>query len=272
MPSDQPIGIFDSGIGGLTVLSHIRQMLPKEHLIYVSDRAHLPYGNKDEAFVLKRAQHITRFLMQRQVKGIVIACNTATAAAVKHLRAAYDLPIVGMEPGVKPAIQLSSRGRIGVLATQGTLSSGKFRSLLREHARESQVIICPCQGWVEAIEFMGPEHPETREIVHRQLQPVLESGVDTLVLGCTHYPFLKSRIEESAGSAVTIIDTGPAVARQLFRRLEEQDLLNRCDQPGQEEFWCSAPPEQTRELIERLRGQPTRVQALPEEPIWDTRS
>jgi glutamate racemase len=264
MPSDRPIGIFDSGIGGLSVLGHIRQLLPREQLIYVSDRAHLPYGTKQEAFVIERAQHITRFLLQRQVKAIVIACNTATAAAVKHLRAAHDLPIIGMEPGVKPAIQVSTRGRIGVLATQGTLSSGKFQSLLYKHAQESEVIICPCEGWVEAIEFKGPEHHETLKLVHQQLLPVLETGVDTLVLGCTHYPFLKPSIEKSAGSTVRIIDTGPAVARQLFRRLEELDLLNGGDQPGDEEFWCSAPPEQTRTLIERLRERITRVHALPE--------
>ncbi|MET0065847.1 MAG: glutamate racemase [Candidatus Thiodiazotropha sp.] len=271
MPSERPIGIFDSGIGGLSVLGHIHRLLPHERLIYVSDRAYLPYGNKDEGFVLERAQHITRFLIQRQVKAIVIACNTATAAAVRQLRSAYDLPIVGMEPGVKPAIQLSSRGRIGVLATQGTLSSGKFQSLLREHARESKVVICPCEGWVEAIEYRGPQHPDTQRLVNQQLQPVLEAGVDTLVLGCTHYPFVKPSIEASAGADVRIIDTGPAVARQLFRRLEELDLLDGTQQPGEEEFWCSAPAEQTRELIERLRGLRTRVQALPE-PNRTTRS
>jgi glutamate racemase len=265
MPSKAPIGIFDSGIGGLSVLKHIRLLLPSEHLIYVSDRAHLPYGDKDTDFILERSRVITQFLMSKGVKAVVIACNTATAASVKVLRETYQLPIIGMEPGVKPAIMQSQSGMVGVLATQGTLNSHKFKTLLNDHAEGSEVIICPCDGWVEAIEKNGHDHRITRQIVSQQLQPILDRGVDTLVLGCTHYPFVKNMIADEAGPEISIIDTGPAVAKQLARQLSAHSLLNELTDPGSEAFWCSAPPHQTQQRIERLLKNPVLVQSLPEQ-------
>ncbi|MCG8069813.1 MAG: glutamate racemase [Candidatus Thiodiazotropha taylori] len=264
MPSEAAIGIFDSGIGGLSVLQHVRALLPNENLLYVSDRAHLPYGEKDKGFILQRSRVITQFLISQNVKAVVIACNTATAAAVRDLRETYRLPIIGMEPGVKPAISLSQSGMVGVLATHGTLSSHKFKALLQQHADGSEIIICPCHGWVEAIERNGHDHQTTRQIVSQQLQPILERGVDTLVLGCTHYPFVKQMIADEAGAGISIIDTGPAVAKQLQRQLSAHDLLTEAAEPGREEFWCSAPPEQTRNRIERLLKVPVEVQLLPE--------
>ncbi|MES9927985.1 MAG: glutamate racemase [Candidatus Thiodiazotropha sp. 6PDIVS] len=263
MSSDAPIGIFDSGIGGLSVLKHIRALLPYEDLQYVSDRAHLPYGDKDNEFILQRSRYITQFLIQKNVKAIVIACNTATAAAVQHLREIYPIPIVGMEPGVKPAIEQSQSGMIGVLATQGTLTSHKFKTLVQQHANGSKVMICPCHGWVESIEVNGHDHQVTHKLVAQQLQPILDSGVDTLVLGCTHYPFLRKTIENAAGPGISIIDTGQAVAKQLYRRLVELDLLSQVTASGTEEYWCSAPPEETQTMIERLLCKPAIVQALP---------
>ncbi|MES9978729.1 MAG: glutamate racemase, partial [Candidatus Thiodiazotropha sp. 6PLUC5] len=256
MLSDAPIGIFDSGIGGLSVLKHIRALLPHEDLKYVSDRAHLPYGNKDNDFILQRSRYITQFLVEQNVKAIVIACNTATAAAVKYLRENFPIPIIGMEPGVKPAIEQSQSGMIGVLATQGTLSSHKFQTLLQQHANGSNIVICPCQGWVEAIELNGHDHQITHKLVAQGLQPILESGVDTLVLGCTHYPFLRKAIENIAGSEISIIDTGEAVAKQLYRRLVDLDLLSQTTSPGTEDYWCSAPPQETQTMIERLLCKP----------------
>ncbi|MCG8010366.1 MAG: glutamate racemase, partial [Candidatus Thiodiazotropha weberae] len=141
MPSEAAIGIFDSGIGGLSVLQHVRSLLPNENLVYVSDRAHLPYGEKDKHYILRRSRVITQFLISQNVKAVVIACNTATAAAVKDLRETYRLPIIGMEPGVKPAISLSQSGMVGVLATHGTLNSHKFKALLQQHADGSEIII-----------------------------------------------------------------------------------------------------------------------------------
>ncbi|MEJ2611977.1 MAG: glutamate racemase [Candidatus Thiodiazotropha sp.] len=264
MSSDHPIGIFDSGIGGLSVLEHIRKLLPLENLIYVSDRGHLPYGNKHYDYILKRSQTISEFLLGQEVKAIVIACNTATAVAVGHLRQTYTLPIIGMEPGVKPAIRQSRSGLIGVLATQGTLTSRKFQALLRQHANGAEIIFCPCHGWVEAIEHNGHDHQETHKLVKQQLEPILEAGADTLVLGCTHYPFLRATIENIAGTDISIIDTGPAVARQLYRRLADQNLLSKEPSAGSETFWCSAATEQTQELLTKLRNKPTLVKALPE--------
>lgn len=264
MPSEAAIGIFDSGIGGLSVLEHIRTLLPKEQLIYVSDRAHLPYGDKDKTYILERSRIIAQFLISRQVKAVVIACNTATAAAAKELRETYRIPIIGMEPGVKPAISKSQSGMIGVLATHGTLNSSKFKTLVQHHANGSEIIICPCHGWVEAIEQNGHDHKITRQLVSQQLKPILELGVDTLVLGCTHYPFLKALISTTAGPDISIIDTGPAVAKQLQRQLEEHNLLSEAEHPGREEFWCSAPPIQTQKMIERLLSSAADVQPLPE--------
>ncbi|MEJ2619846.1 MAG: glutamate racemase [Candidatus Thiodiazotropha sp.] len=265
MPSEAPIGIFDSGIGGLSVLRHIRSLLPNEHLIYVSDRAHLPYGDKDTDFIVERSRTITQFLISKNVKAVVIACNTATAAAVKVLRETYQLPIIGMEPGVKPAIMQSHSGIVGVLATHGTLNSHKFKMLLDDHAEGSEVIICPCEGWVEAIEQNGHDHRITRQIISQQLQPILHRGVDTLVLGCTHYPFVKNMIADEAGPDISIIDTGPAVAKQLARQLSAHGLLSELTDPGSEAFWCSAPANQTQERIERLLNNQVLVQALPEQ-------
>jgi glutamate racemase len=263
MSSSSPIGIFDSGIGGLSVLRHIREQIPSEDLIYVSDRAHLPYGNKESRFILERSEYIVRFLIQQNVKAIVIACNTATAVAVSHLRTKFQLPIIGMEPGVKPATALSKNGVIGVLATEGTLVSGKFQNLVEQHANGADIFYCPCHGWVEAIELNGASHDTTVDLVKESLFPVLEKGVDTLVLGCTHYPFLKDTIEEVAGPSVTIIDTGQAVAKQLQRRLSDSDILSSGSEQGWERYWCSGPPAITQALITRIQGYPCIVDLLP---------
>ncbi|MET0044484.1 MAG: aspartate/glutamate racemase family protein, partial [Candidatus Thiodiazotropha sp. 6PLUC3] len=182
---------------------------------------------------------------------------------VKYLRENFPIPIIGMEPGVKPAIEQSQSGMIGVLATQGTLSSHKFQTLLQQHANGSNIVICPCQGWVEAIELNGHDHQITHKLVAQGLQPILESGVDTLVLGCTHYPFLRKAIENIAGSEISIIDTGEAVAKQLYRRLVDLDLLSQTTSPGTEDYWCSAPPQETQTMIERLLCKPAFVQSLP---------
>lgn len=263
MSSSSPVGIFDSGIGGLSVLRHIRHLMPGENLIYVSDRAHLPYGNKENRFILERSEHIVDFLLQQNVKAIVIACNTATAVAVAHLRNKFPLPIIGMEPGVKPAIEFSRNGIIGVLATEGTLISGKFKNLIEQHANGSDIYYSPCHGWVEAIEHNGATHDTTVKLVKESLIPLLDKGVDTLVLGCTHYPFLKDTIEEVAGPSVTIIDTGQAVARQLQRRLSESDIISSDPAPGRERYWCSGTPATTQALISRIQGYPCLVDRLP---------
>jgi glutamate racemase len=263
MSSSLPVGVFDSGIGGLSVLRHIRNLMPNENLIYVSDRAHLPYGNKESRYILERSEHIVSFLIKQNVKAIVIACNTATAIAVNHLRNKFLLPIIGMEPGIKPATILSKNGIVGVLATEGTLVSGKFQNLVEQHANGADIFYCPCHGWVEAIEYNGATHDSTVELVTKSLIPVLEKNVDTLVLGCTHYPFLKDTIEKVAGPSITIIDTGQAVAKQLQRRLSEFDIISSNPEAGRVSYWCSGSPAITQALITKIQGYPCIVDHLP---------
>jgi glutamate racemase len=265
MASNLPIGIFDSGIGGLTVLRHIREQLPCESVIYVADRGHLPYGNKTDEFIQSRAIAISEFLLSQQVKAVVVACNTATAAAVHTLRERFNLPIIGMEPGVKPAIEQSRKGIIGILATEGTLGSGKFKILLERHANGSDVFIKPCHGWVEHIETGDQSESLTRAIIEEAVAPLLAKGVDTLVLGCTHYPFLAENIREAVGDEVLIIDTGMAVATHLRRRLFENDLLCDSSSPPEVSFRCSGPQEEMRELLARFWDSGAKLMMLPDQ-------
>jgi glutamate racemase len=262
MPRSAPIGIFDSGVGGLSVLQHIRRLLPTEDLYYVADTAHLPYGNKPPEAVQQRTLAISDFLIRAGAKAIVVACNTATAAAITRLRQTYDLPIIGMEPGVKPGIERSGVGKVAILATEGTLGSAKFQDLMQRHGNGAEVVVQPCPGWVELVETRAD--PGTiRRTLEPRLRPLMELGIDTLVLGCTHYPFLSEAIRELVGTDVLIIDTGPAVARQLERRLADADLLKRDTRPGLERYWCSATSTATAALISRLWGKPVTINPLP---------
>jgi glutamate racemase len=229
--ADAPIGIFDSGIGGLSVLRHIRADLPHEQLLYFADSGFAPYGDKPEQVVVARSLAIAKFLMQQRVKALVVACNTATAAAIKALREAYPgVPVVGVEPGLKPAAALTQTRTVGVLATEGTLASAKF-TLLREQiaaATNVHFLAQPCPGLADQIEKGELQSAATAAMVRRFLAPLLEQGADTLVLGCTHYPFVQPLIEDLVkritARPVSIIDTGAPIARQLARRLGELGL------------------------------------------------
>lgn len=264
MSSSKPIGIFDSGIGGLSVLSHIRKCLPAEDLIYVADTKHLPYGTKSPHYVNKRSLLITEFLIKQGVKSVVVACNTATAAAIKILRNNYKIPIIGMEPGIKPGIEQSRNGKIAILATEGTLGSVKFQDLMQRFNTHATVLIQPCHGWVELVEEQQSEVSDSSLIIHSQLYPLLEQGIDTLVLGCTHYPFLRHHIEKIVDKKAFIIDTGDAVSKQLKRLLQAEDLLNNSPHVGTESFWSSAPSAKTEGIISRLWAKPCKLNRLPE--------
>jgi glutamate racemase len=264
MQNKLPIGVFDSGVGGLTVLNHIRNILPNEDLIYVADRQHVPYGSKGDSFTRDRTNSIANFLIELPVKALVVACNTATAAAIHHLRNHLTLPIIGMEPGVKPAATQSRNGKIGILATEGTLDSSKFKILLERHANNAELFIKPCHGWVESIEGGSISETATLEMIRKTLDPILNKEIDTLVLGCTHYPFLMERIKQVTGDEINIIDTGLAVAQQLHRRLEKEGLLNPSQAKGSESFWCSGSLDEMRLLLSRLWGSENRVNPLPE--------
>lgn len=261
---DRPIGVFDSGIGGLSILRHIRRLLPAESLLYVADTGYLPYGSKSPALVLQRSLAISRFLVAQGAKAIVVACNTATAAAVAELRQQFALPVIGVEPGVKPAIGLSRSGVVGVLATEGTLGSEKFRHLVSRYGRQHQVIVQPCPGWVEQVESGALTSARTRELVDASVSRLRSAGADTLVLGCTHYPYLRPLIEERAGPGVQVVDTGPAIARELQRRLAAQGLLRDGQVAGSERLWVSGDPETAAPRFERMWRLDCRLEPLPE--------
>ena len=233
------IGIFDSGVGGISVLREIRQLLPAENLIYYADSGHCPYGGKPSEAILTRANFITEFMLSRQVKMVVVACNTATIAAVESLRDTYPIPFVGMEPGVKPAAVVTRSGAVGVLATGAALAGEKFHRLIAQHAQGVRIITQPCPGLVDCVERGDLYGPEPRALVQKYTAPLLAQGVDTLVLGCTHYPFLRPLIADVVGPAVTLLDTGAAVARQVRRVLVRESLLNVDTAAGRIEWHTS---------------------------------
>jgi glutamate racemase len=256
------IGVFDSGVGGLSVLSHIRKLLPDERLIYVADSGHAPYGGKPAAYIEQRAITISRFLIAQGATAIVVACNTATAAAATTLRSQLDLPIVAMEPAVKPAVTATKSGVVGVLATTGTLASASFAALLERYSGHAEIITQGCPGLVERIEQGDLAGTETCVLVERYVTPLLARGADTLILGCTHYPFLLPTIRAVTGDTVTLVDTGPAVARQLQRRLQ-QELPQRTAETHNTEFWTSGDRHMASRVICSLWGTPVTVQCLP---------
>lgn len=257
-----PIGIFDSGVGGLSVLRHIRAELPHEELLYVADSAHAPYGGKSPQLIQTRSLALAEFLVAQGAKALVVACNTATAAAIGMLRARFSLPVIGMEPAVKPAVAATRSGVVGVLATTGTLKSAQFAALLENYGRNVRVVTQGCPGLVECVERGDLEASKTRELLRVYLEPLLAEGADTLVLGCTHYPFLRPLIEELTEGKVSLIDTGAAVARQVRRRIEDAALATSSVSPGGVYFWTTGDPGQAREVIGALWGAAT-VEMLP---------
>ena len=275
------IGVFDSGVGGLSVLHHIRRLLPNDRLIYLADSGHVPYGDKSAAYILQRSHLLTRFLLEQGAEAIVIACNTATAAAAAALRSSFNLPIVAMEPAVKPAVAVTKNGVVGVLATVGTLESARFAALLEKYAGEVKILTQGCPGWVEQVELGELSSVRTREMIKRYTAPLLEQGADTLILGCTHYPFLAPLIIEVAGNDISLVDTGEAVARQLRSRIQTE--LTPCEptsctqtdgiaqdatgngQHAGTQFWSSGDSTQASRIMSLLWGENIQARHLPRE-------
>jgi len=226
--ADAPIGIFDSGVGGMSVLDAIYRLLPNESLLYCADALYAPYGERDDDYIIDRSLAVCDWLLEQPVKALVVACNTATAQTIEQLRKHTEhlhLPIVGIEPGVKPAALLSKRRVAGVLATASTLKSQRFQALLLRHAGDCHFVCVAGNGLVEAIEHGDTGSPALMALLERYLDEMLDAGADTLVLGCTHYPFLTGAIRKIAGEYLTLIDTAAPVARQLERLLQQHDLL-----------------------------------------------
>lgn len=224
------IGIFDSGVGGLSVFREIRKLLPEERYIYYSDNAHCPYGEKSKEYITERARSITKFLISKGADIIVVACNTATAAAISTLRNEFDIPFIGMEPAVKPAAAKTKSGIVGVLATAGTLKAEKYLTTRGKYAEEVRFVEHVGEGFVELVERGALKGEEAEALVRRSLLPLMEAGADTIVLGCTHYPFLAETIAKVASEfcperEISIIDPAPAVAKHLMEIMEEHRLI-----------------------------------------------
>ena len=221
------IGIFDSGEGGLSVYREVFKLLPRERYVYFSDNAHCPYGEKSREYIIDRARTVTDFLVSEGCDIIVVACNTATAAAISTLRAEYAVPFIGMEPAVKQGALHTRSGVVGVLATAGTLSADKYHDTRDRFTDGIKVVERTGEGFVELVEDGVLDGPQAEEVVQRSLRPLLDAGADMVVLGCTHYPFLRGVIERVAGPGVTVIDPAPAVARHLLHTMEEGGLVRR---------------------------------------------
>jgi glutamate racemase len=231
-----PIGVFDSGLGGLSVLREIRALLPHEALLYLADSRYAPYGEKPEAFVEARTLQACQWLLGQGCKALVIACNTATGHAVELLREKLPVPIIGVEPGLKPAAAASRSKVVGVLATANTLKSAKFARLLAALQGESRFLCQAGSGLVALIEQGETDSAAVRQRLEGYLAPMLEAGADTLVLGCTHYPFLSGTIRALAGDRLALVDTGSAIARQLARKLTEHGLAAAPDTAPSDRF------------------------------------
>lgn len=244
MPAKQPIGIFDSGMGGLTLVQALLNVLPGESVLYYGDTIHLPYGRKSQEEIETYSLAITRFLLDQGAKAIVVACNTATAAAINLLRETWpEVPILGMEPAVKPAARGTKSGVVAVLATQGTFQSKRYADLMHKYGKEVEMLENPCLGLVELIESGKANAPETEALLREVLEPMLEAGADAFVLGCTHYPFVVSTIRKIVGPLPHLINPAPAVARHLALILEEKGLKNPGLEPPEYRFYASGPAE-----------------------------
>ena len=254
MNQKHPIGVFDSGVGGLSVLRHLQAQLPAEQFIYLADQGHVPYGSRSAQEIIQFSQGITQFFLQLKAKAIVIACNTASAAALSLLREQFDLPFVGMEPAVKPAAQQTQSGKVGILATGGTFASERYARLTNKYAKSVSVWEDPCVGLVPEIEAGRLDSPAVHHILQQALSPMLVAGVDTVVLGCTHYPFVLPVVQGIVGTAVSIIDPAPAVARQTGVVLHQNGLLAEAEQPGGVRFITTGLAEPYARQIERLLG------------------
>ena len=221
------IGIFDSGVGGLSVFREIYKLLPSEKYIYFSDNAHCPYGEKSREYIIDRARAVTSFLIGQGAEIIVVACNTATAAAIATLRDEFPICFIGMEPAVKPAAQATKTGVVGVLATAGTLKASKYIDTREKWAQDVKIAEHIGQGFVELVESGSTTGAEAEATVEKSLRPLLDAGADTIVLGCTHYPFLSETIMKVAGGNIRIIDPAPAVARHLVEVMQEKNLIHQ---------------------------------------------
>ena len=254
--TQQPVGVFDSGVGGLSVLRAIRNELSSEDILYIGDQAHIPYGPRSKEQISVFAIAITQFLLDKGAKLIVVACNTASAAALHNLRELFpDVPFVGMEPAIKPAAETTHTGKVGVLATPTTFAGELYASVVERFAKDVSLYTSTCPGLVELIEAGALDAPETHAILKKALHPMLAEGIDTIVMGCTHYPFVIPLIQSITGPEIHTIDPAPAIARQTRRLLEKWNLLNKVESPGQLKYFTSGDPCSFSAILSTLLGE-----------------
>jgi glutamate racemase len=254
--SKSPIGIFDSGVGGISVLRAIREQMPEESVIYFGDQGHIPYGPRPMEQIRNFSEAITNFLLEHNAKIVVVACNTASAAALKYLRERFpSVQFVGMEPAIKPAAEHTQTGKVGVLATPATFQGALYASVVERFANGAELFQDTCPGLVQQIEQGNLNGEGTRRILEDALLPMLEKNIDTVVLGCTHYPFVIPLIQQIAGNNVRVIDPAPAVAKQTRRLLEEREMKNQSELKGDIKFYTSGNPEALKSLLPMLLGE-----------------
>jgi glutamate racemase len=256
------IGVFDSGVGGLSVLRAIRSALPNEDLVYVADSGHAPYGDQTEAHITQRTLTVGQWLAAQGVKAITIACNTATVVAARDLREQTHLPVVAIEPAIKPAVLMTRSGVIGVLATRQTVQSESVARLCAQHGEGKRILLQACPGWVELVEQAELHSSRTDALLRQFIEPLLAQGADTLVLGCTHYPFLSASIQAITGQDVILVDPAEAVARELVRRLT-QTLPTQASLPGTTRFFTTGDVKNVQQVVAHLWGHEAEVEAFP---------
>lgn len=250
-----PIGVFDSGAGGLSVLREMRALMPQEDIIYFGDQGHVPYGPRPMKQIQDFSEGITRFLLTQNAKIVVVACNTASAAALKYLRETFPaVQFVGMEPAVKPAAEKTQTGKVGVLATPATFQGALYASVVERFANGVELFQNTCNGLVQQIELGDLNGDKTRKILEDALHPMLEENIDTVVLGCTHYPFVIPLIERIVGEKVRVIDPAPSVAKQVKRLVEAGEMANQNGQDGKVRFITSGEADSVRSIIRVLLG------------------
>ena len=255
--AEAPIGVFDSGVGGLTILSALRQELPNENYIYLGDTAHCPYGARSEAEIIDLSVRTARFLIEQGVKLIVVACNTASQAALAALRATFpSIPFVGVVPAVKPAARATKKGRIGIAATNQAAKATYLRQLIDEFAEGIQVFAIGCPELVTLVEEGQLDGPVVEETVRQALDPILREDIDVMVLGCTHFPALRPVIERVATRQVQVIDSGAAIARRTRYVLDTENLIQPGTTPGELCLWCTGDPEKFSVIASELLGYP----------------
>ena len=261
LPFADAIGVFDSGVGGLSVLRAIRAALPAENLVYVADSGHAPYGDKSEAHIIKRTVTVGNWLAVSGVKAITVACNTATVVAIRHLREQTHIPVVAIEPAIKPAANTTRTGVVGVLATTQTLQSESVARLCLEHGEGKRILLQACPGWVEAVEEADLHSPQTEALLRQFVLPLMDQGVDTLVLGCTHYPFLRNTLQRIVGDDVVLIDPAVAVATELTRRLGNDRRMDE-QHIGTTRFFTTGDVLHVQQVVAHLWGDGALVEAM----------